>query len=143
MDSMEYLDCSLCNKQVLYESILCSLCNHWVHSECLFINKTDIKTLENHNDWCCPQCLANVFPFFNDNSESKPITDNTFTRVEYKTNSKCSICNKKVTSDRSINCSQCHHWVHQKCIGSFKTSLNEFESFLHHYSNIDWSLLHV
>ena len=145
IDDMEYLDCSLCNKLVLYESILCSLCNHWVHAQCLSLNDTDIRHMESQIDWCCPHCLSNIFPFYNINSnyvtktKTLTLTDNTSTTQTYNTCNQCSVCEKIVTSDKCLNCSQCRHWVHQKCIGTFKTSLNEFESFLHHYSNTDWN----
>ena len=138
IDNLEHLECTNCNSIVQYQSIFCNLCSHWVHAKCVPISLSDLnKTIV--DDWFCPSCLANIFPFYNIAlhnvpANSLPLVDNS----EYKTYNDCSICTKTVTSDKSLNCSNCNHWVHKRCIGSFKTVSNEFDAHLNYYDTTDW-----
>ena len=45
-----YIDCSICQKAVLYNSsILCNGCDHFVHRKCTNLTSEDIKNIENIN----------------------------------------------------------------------------------------------
>ena len=139
IDNLEHLDCTQCNQIVQYQSILCNLCNHWIHAKCIPISLNDLNNAV-IGDWFCPSCLANILPFYNIASIETsllPIIANNAVN-DYITYNDCSICTKMVNSDKSLNCSNCNHWVHKRCIGSFKTGLNEFEKYLHYYSTADW-----
>ena len=46
---IEFQDCSVCNKQVKYESIYCNLCQHLVHPYCNGINKNELSRLYKQN----------------------------------------------------------------------------------------------
>ena len=87
-DLIEFLDCSVCSKEVKYESIFCNLCQHWVHPYCNKIDKLELGKLSNHwvhkqcigyfknraeyqnflhyystKHWDCPTCMSDILPF--------------------------------------------------------------------------------
>ena len=39
---IEYLDCTMCQNKVEYESILCNLCQCWIHPQCANLKINDI-----------------------------------------------------------------------------------------------------
>ena len=134
----ESLECPMCTKIVNYESILCDLCEHWVHASCISLTAVELELLGNQQKpWFCYTCCTDIFPFYNstendiDQTQTLPTTTNTF-----KTYTDCSICHKKVTSNKSLCCSICRHWIHKKCTGEFRTG--EYNKFLSFYSNKEW-----
>ena len=133
-DLIEFLDCSVCSKEVKYESIFCNLCQHWVHPYCNKIDKLELgKLSKSVDDWHCLKCNLEMYP--NDlilentvlkNNKLNPIHD-------FITYDECSVCWKKVTGNETLACSYCNHWVHKQCIGYFKNRA-EYQNFLHYYS---------
>ena len=142
---IEYLDCTICNKEVKYESIFCSICQHWLHPECSDLNRKDlIKMGENYyGDWFCPPCSSSIFPF------SMPIeTKSTHeVNIEFQTYLDCSSCSKPVKGE-SMCCGICQHWVHNKYIGNFSSKriiknknsiiVDSFENMNDFYKDRDW-----
>ena len=61
----KFLDCSICNKAVLYnQSILCQNCDCFVHQKCTKLSNAGIKAIENSIDfWTCSKCMAGIYPF--------------------------------------------------------------------------------
>ena len=142
-DLIEFLDCSVCSKEVKYESIFCNLCQHWVHPYCNKIDKLELgKLSKSVDDWHCLKCNLEMYP--NDlilentvlkNNKLNPIHD-------FITYDECSVCWKKVTGNETLACSYCNHWVHKQCIGYFKNRA-EYQNFLHYYSTKHWDCLTV
>ena len=137
---IEFQDCSICNKQVKYESIFCDLCQHLVHPYCNGIDKKQLGELgESEDKWYCISCNLKIYPHYllhNDSNPKKKI-DKLKTKQEFITFKDCSVCSKNVSGSETISCSMCKHWVHKKCIGQFKNRA-EFQDFLHYYSNKPW-----
>ena len=137
-DLIEFIDCSVCSKEVKYESIFCNLCQHWVHPYCNKIDKLELgKLSKSVDDWHCLKCNLEMYP--NDlilentvlkNNKLNPIHD-------FITYDECSVCWKKVTGNETLACSYCNHWVHKQCIGYFKNRA-EYQNFLHYYSTKHW-----
>ena len=137
---IEFQDCSICNKQVKYESIFCNLCQHLVHPYCNGINKQNLSELsKSDEDWYCLNCNLKIYPNYLLNNEIKPKTkfDKSKAIKEFTTFKDCSVCSKNVTGNETLACSMCNHWVHKKCIGIFKNRA-EFQDFLHYYSTKPW-----
>jgi hypothetical protein len=61
--------CRICTKKVQRHSktVYCSLCKSYSHNDCLTLYlHTDIDyTKEPTNNWSCPTCLSELFPFAN------------------------------------------------------------------------------
>ena len=141
IDSIEFISCNLCTKNVYYESVLCELCRHWIHASCLHLSTDELKLISNYENWFCPTCCNDIFPLY----KSLPTVDykmslcneSSVKSADYKTFSDCSGCSKKVTSKRSINCNNCRHWVHQKCIPGLDNN-TDFNDFLAYYSDKEW-----
>ena len=140
---IEFQDCSLCNKLVRYESIFCSICQHIVHPYCNGIDKEELEYLGTIPDhWYCLACNLNIYP--NDlilnkkhDLNNKISYNRNMFITEYKTHTNCSVCHKKVTSNETLACSSCNHWIHKKCIGNFKNR-TEYQDFLQYYSTKEW-----
>ena len=140
--AIEYIECTICDKSVNYESILCNLCQSWVHPDCAGLNKRDLSTIgeESYGDWYCPPCKSNIFPFQTNGTLDKSTIQLT---NEFKTYTDCSSCNKQVKG-QSLCCGLCNHWVDKKCIGKFSNSrkrlgnMTEFEYMNDFYKNKDW-----
>ena len=86
----------------------------------------------------CTTCTIDIFPMTQDidhhnGNTIKQQTDVTNDLLTYPT---CNKCDKKVTSNASICCTLCRHWIHQKCVGKFRKK--EFKDFLLYYHNKDW-----
>lgn len=64
----EVNNCSICTKKIgnNVESIFCDLCSQWVHRKCIKnLSSKDYSTLCSNNDnWYCPPCQSNIFPFY-------------------------------------------------------------------------------
>ena len=138
---VEYLDCSMCMKEVENESIFCSACQHWVHADCAQLSRRDMKTMDKceYGDWFCLPCSQSIFPCFPTyNKLCKQ-------KSEFNTHNECSSC-LKVVKGESLCCSLCRHWVHKKCIGKFsnkrknKSELeaDSFENMNNFYRDKDW-----
>ena len=131
---VEYLECTVCQKSVKYEGILCELCRHWSHPDCYDLNSKDLASMNaDQSDWFCGKCLEENLPILSFQKESEPKTSKA---DSFKTHIECSICSKDVKNVQSINCSLCHHWVHAKCIHKF--SARSFREFNRTYKNQDW-----
>ena len=62
---IEFLDCSICKKQVKYESILCDHCQHLVHPYCNGISRKSLHQLGQITDnWYCRNCNLKIYPNF-------------------------------------------------------------------------------
>ena len=137
---IEFLDCSLCEQQVKYESIYCNLCQHWVHPYCNNVNRDELKKLSETDEyWYCLKCNLSIYPnnlILDDVSPSSRDTRN-ITTHQYKTYDDCSVCLKKVTGKETLACASCYHWVHKKCIGKFNDR-SDYQNFLHYYSSKPW-----
>ena len=75
-------DCMVCDKKVLSHScsMQCHLCKGIYHINCLYlISKTDsVYINRDRNDWSCPECNSNIFPFNhydNDNDYYQALSD--------------------------------------------------------------------
>ena len=147
---IEYLDCTICKKEVKYESIFCSLCQHWVHPDCVDLKRNDLlKMGENkYGDWFCSPCTDEIFPFLESLEIDKSFEQNLKNNSEFITHTDCSSCSKQVKGE-SMCCSLCSHWVHKKCISKFSNrrklhskqtnSMPEtFENMNNFYKNKDW-----
>ena len=137
---IEFQDCSICNKQVKYESIFCNLCQHLVHPYCNGIDKQTLSELGKcEDDWYCFNCNLKIYPNYllNNKIKSKTEVNKSKALKEFITFKDCSVCSKNVTGNQTLSCSMCKHWVHKKCIGQFKNK-TEFQDFLHYYSNKPW-----
>ena len=133
--AIEFLDCSACKKNVKYESIFCNLCQHWVHPDCNGLSKKDLQVLgDDENDWHCLKCTLDIFPHFLINTDNETYNSD---RNSFKTFDNCSMCNKTVTGNYTISCSDCRHWVHRKCIGQFDNN-NDYQRFLSDYESKEW-----
>ena len=146
---LEFIGCTVCYKDVLYESIFCSICLHWSHASCNNLKKNDLYVMSSNNygDWICHDCIASILPCINTPYNTIDNTDlminnniNNNNHDDFVTFDECTNCYKIVKSNKSVCCSICRHWVHQRCIGSFKTSkyINELTSFLKFYKDKDW-----
>ena len=61
--SIEFQDCSICQKLVRYESIYCNLCQHLVHPYCNGIGKDELRKYGMVDDnWYCKNCNINIYP---------------------------------------------------------------------------------
>ena len=137
---IEFQDCSICSKQVKYESIYCNLCQHLVHPYCNGISKSELARLSKIDEnWYCKHCNYKIFPKLLLKNKFKTIikTKNPNIFQEFKTFNDCSVCSKLVTGTETLACSTCNHWVHKKCIGEFNNR-TEFQNFLLHYSSKSW-----
>ena len=87
--AIEYIECTICDKSVNYESILCNLCLTWVHPDCAGLNKKDLSTIgeESYGDWYCPPCTSTIFPFQTNDTLEKSTVELT---NEFKTYTDCS-----------------------------------------------------
>ena len=57
VSALEFLDCSICTKEVKYESLYCNKCLHWVHPHCNNINRRQFDQLSNTDGhWFCLPC---------------------------------------------------------------------------------------
>ena len=139
---IEFLDCSICKKQVNYESILCDHCQHLVHPYCNGISKKYLSHLGQITDnWYCRNCNLKIYPNFlltTKNNHELPINKNqSDIKNEFITHKDCSVCSKKVTGTETLACSTCNHWIHKECIGKF-SNRSEYQSFLAYYSTKPW-----
>ena len=59
-----YPKCSCCSKLVNknHQKTLCSTCSHYVHKKCASLKSKDLPNID-WNNWDCPSCLGNKFPF--------------------------------------------------------------------------------
>ena len=131
---VEYLECTVCDKKVKYEGILCDICHHWSHPDCYGLNRRDLASLNvSQSDWFCGKCVQENLPILSHPCVSETETHKSDTFTTY---AECSICSKEVKNVQSINCSLCHHWVHSKCLSNFTT--NSFKAFNATYENQDW-----
>ena len=58
--------CGVCLKSVNenHNAVLCDKCNTWIHIKCNYLNKVDLKKLENINEtFYCINCVKEIFPF--------------------------------------------------------------------------------
>ena len=137
--AIEFLDCSICSKEVKYESLFCNLCQHWVHPHCNNIDRISFDKLSNTDeDWFCLPCSHKLFPHHSLAQQNRKQNTVNTKEHEFLTIDKCSMCDKKVTGQETISCSDCRHWVHKKCIGYFKNR-GEYQDFLKYYSNRNWN----
>ena len=61
--SIEFLNCSVCNKVVENESIFCEMCDSWVHQHCSRLTDEELKILHSDdNNWICFPCKKSIFP---------------------------------------------------------------------------------
>ena len=140
---VEFLDCSICKKQVKYESIFCDHCQHLVHPYCNGISKKYLHQLgQMAEKWYCKNCNLQIYPNFllTDNNKCDIMTNkNQSAKIkhEFITYDDCSMCSKKVTGIETLACSTCSHWVHKKCIGHF-SNRSEYQDFLGYYSSKSW-----
>ena len=105
---MEFLDCSICKKEVKQESSFCNSCLHWVHPGCSGLTRKDLFDINNdfYGDWFCLPCLKDMFPLYPTFEDSQIESD------EFTTYTDCSSCSQIVKGE-SMCCSLCSHWVHK------------------------------
>ena len=149
---IEYTDCTICTKEVLYESILCQNCQHWIHAHCAGVNRNELKSI-GELDWFCLPCIQELNPNGRTDMSEIPYINtldsinNTVSKLkdEYQTFPDCSICTKHVKGE-SLCCAFCKHWVHRKCIGKFSNrgkfrEIDSFDSMNEFYKEHDWFCL--
>ena len=141
-DSVEFQDCSVCEKIVKYEALICDGCQHLVHPYCNGIGKKELEVLSKIPDkWYCITCNLNIYPNYllknNKNILAVTTNDKIKLKKQFETFNDCSVCLKKVTGCETLACSSCNHWLHKKCIGKFKTR-SEYQNFLKYFSTREW-----
>ena len=58
--------CSICKFSVHnnHKAIFCDICESWSHLKCTSFSSAEYTALSNSpEDWYCPSCIANIFPF--------------------------------------------------------------------------------
>ena len=56
--------CSIFNRNIRTNAILCEHCNHWLHRQCTNLtNEQFNKYSSTEENWFCETCLNNLFPF--------------------------------------------------------------------------------
>ena len=58
--------CSMCKFQVHnnHKAIFCNICHLWTHLKCTLLSLSEYNDLtHSHDDWYCPSCLSDTFPF--------------------------------------------------------------------------------
>ena len=61
------IPCSVCNKNVLGNSIFCDHCKYWVHKKCNKLSNIEFETLISENEntrFCCILCERKGLPFW-------------------------------------------------------------------------------
>ena len=141
--AVEFQDCSICEKLVRYEALICDGCQHLVHPYCNGISKRELDDLSKIPDtWYCITCNLKIYPNYllktnNRNMLAASTHDKLQLKKQFETYDDCSVCFKKVTGCETLACSSCNHWLHKNCIGKFKTR-QEYQTFLKYYSNRQW-----
>ena len=131
---VEFLDCTICKRNVNYESIFCNTCYHLIHPSCNGLNRAQFELVGKTDEpWSCLNCNKPR----NINKKDNSVNINSPKQDEFKTFDDCKICKKKVTGNKTLSCRTCRHWMHKKCIGNF-TNNTEFSDFLKYYSDKDW-----
>ena len=55
---VEFLDCTICKKNVNYESIFCNTCHHLIHPSCNGLNRAQFELLGKTDEpWSCKTCV--------------------------------------------------------------------------------------
>ena len=98
--------CELCHKPIYTHDVIlvCSNENKTYHAKCLKIDTDTAHELQKLSDWCCPLCLKDIFPNFNDHSNNLTV--------------KCHSCTELISSTRHcvMHCAFCDNICHKKCI---------------------------
>ena len=56
--------CRVCDKNTRLNSIQCNVCNYWIHNKCANLTLKELELLGNSDeDWYCPRCIEDIFPF--------------------------------------------------------------------------------
>ena len=58
--------CSICKFRVHknHKAIFCNICHLWTHLKCTPLSLSEYNDLTHfHDDWYCPSCLSDTFPF--------------------------------------------------------------------------------
>ena len=58
--------CSICKFRVHnnHKAIFCNICHLWTHLKCTPLSLSEYNDLtHSHDDWYCPSCLSDTFPF--------------------------------------------------------------------------------
>ena len=58
--------CSMCKFKVHnnHKAIFCNICHLWTHLKCTLLSLSEYNDLtHSHDDWYCPSCLSDTFPF--------------------------------------------------------------------------------
>lgn len=57
--------CSVCKFRVLknHKAIFCNICHLWTHLKCTPLSLSEYKISLSKDDWFCPNCLSETFPF--------------------------------------------------------------------------------
>ena len=58
--------CSICKFRVHnnHKAIFCNICHLWTHLKCTPLSLSEYDDLTHyHDDWYCPSCLSDTFPF--------------------------------------------------------------------------------
>ena len=139
--------CKKCNEHIPFntDSICCDICDIWFHVRCSGLTFKSFKKLikDNNSIWYCSPCLKECFPFgqlgtiafenlitLSENTTSQQellhfIQHNNFIN-------KCSICDKKTNTDKSVPCSTCKNLLHQKCANYKLKNLKDIND-IHHW----------
>ena len=106
--------CSHCNRMIYLHDValICDIDNRIFHSFCLNISNSCAFDLIKQGSWGCPDCLKDMFPFFEDSIE-KNVTSKTF---KY-----CVDCNKHLSPTKDIIafCRICKNILHKSCCINF------------------------
>ena len=104
--------CPICCKQIyIHDSALvCSLDGSIYHSKCFKIINSSAKEIRGYDDWFCPNCCRDIFPFFDE--DAKTLNDLNSIQVM------CNVCHKFIScrNDRITHCNICLEIAHERCL---------------------------
>ena len=102
--------CSICkNKIYLHDiALICNIDDTIYHSTCLKISNSCAYSLIAQGDWCCPECLRQMFPFY----EYDILKEQEENRLYY-----CTCCGKIISRlcHTNLCCSTCDKYMHAEC----------------------------
>ena len=106
-------NCYVCSKHVyLHDSVVvCSLDGRIYHSRCLKIDNYSASEIRNYDDWYCPLCCRELFPLFDDTTDSNVDNSNQIFCVQ---------CSRIISQrrDKISHCTICLNAAHASCISS-------------------------
>ena len=88
--------------------LICNIDDTIYHSTCLKISNSCAYSLITQGDWCCPECLRQMFPFY----EYDILKEQEENSLYY-----CTCCGKIISllCHTKLCCSNCDKYMHKEC----------------------------